>query len=180
MGTTHAPADAAAWFAPDTSVRQQDRQALQWASQLAAVDMSQHLDRWDGYPAARDRLLQAAQAVNADLVVLSGDSHNAWAFNLEQDGEAVGVELAVQGVSSLGLDKRFDGNPAAIAQSLVEASPDLAWCDTSQRGYMVLDVRPDRITNEWLFIPSRFSRSTDVAGTRRMEVRMGSRQLGAG
>ncbi|MFT4057537.1 MAG: alkaline phosphatase D family protein, partial [Novosphingobium sp.] len=37
-----------------------------------------NMDSWDGYPAARDRLLRAAAEANCNLVVLSGDSHNAW------------------------------------------------------------------------------------------------------
>lgn len=177
MGTAQVPADAAPWFADYTSVRAKDRKAFELAAQLCAAGISRHMDRWDGYPAARSRLLQASRSANADLVVLSGDSHNAWAFNLEHDGEQVGVELAVQGVSSLGMDKRYNGNPAAIAQSLVDASPQLAWCDTSQRGYMVVDVRPDQITNEWIFIPSRFSRTVQVDGTHRTRVRRGARRL---
>lgn len=177
MGTTRTPADSSALLAPGTTVRPQDRQALQWAAQLATIDLSPHLDRWDGYPAARNRLLEAAQAATADLVVLSGDSHNAWAFDLEHEGAAIGVELAVQSVSSLGLEKRFDGNPQAIAASLVEASPRLAWCDTSQRGYMVLDILPDEISNEWIFVASRFARTAVESATKKLRVKNGSRKL---
>ena len=46
-------------------------------AQLAAkAGLPLNMDSWDGYPAARDRLLAAAQRADADLVTLSGDSHN--------------------------------------------------------------------------------------------------------
>jgi alkaline phosphatase D len=89
----------------------------------------------------------------------------------------VGVEMAVQGVSSLGMDKRFHGDPVAIAERFVDASPELAWCDTSQRGYMVMDVQADRILNEWLFIPSRIARTTEVRGSHQMQVARGTRKF---
>lgn len=180
MGQSRMPADFSAFFGPDDRVSAKKLEEMKVSARLSAIDVPYHMDRWEGYPAARRRLLQASQEANADLVVLSGDSHNAWAFNLEHDGQPVGVELAVQGVSSLGMDKRFHGDPTAIAERFVDASPDLAWCDTSQRGYMVLDVQADRISNEWLFIPSRIARTVKVSGTHRMQVARGTRKLAVG
>lgn len=180
MGRTHIPKDFSVLFGPDDQMSETKRDEMKMAAQLAAIDVPQHMDRWEGYPAARRRLLEASQKADADLVVLSGDSHNAWAFNLEHDNQPVGVELAVQAVSSLGMDKRFHGDPIAIAERFVDASPDLAWCDTSQRGYMVLDVQADRISNEWLFIPSRIARTVKVSGTHRMQVARDTRKLAAG
>ena len=52
-----------------------------------------NLDAWDGYPAARERLLRSALDANANLIVLSGDTHNAWAFDLDLGGSAAGVEF---------------------------------------------------------------------------------------
>lgn len=180
MGQTRMPKDFSALFAPGAQVSAKKLEKLRMAARLSAIDVPQHMDRWEGYPAARRRLLQASQNANADLVVLSGDSHNAWAFNLEHDGQPVGVELAVQGVSSLGMDKRYHGDPLAIARDIVAASPDLVWCDTSQRGYMVLDVQADRISNEWLFIPSRMTRMVEVSGSHKMQAVRGARSLASG
>ena len=150
------PADFSTFFGPDDRVSAKKLEEMKVSARLSAIDVPYHMDRWEGYPAARRRLLQASQEANADLVVLSGDSHNAWAFNLEHDGQPVGVELAVQGVSSLGMDKRFHGDPIAIAE------------------------RFDRISNEWLFIPSRIARTVKVSGTHRMQVARGTRKLAAG
>ena len=47
-------------------------------------------DNWGGYPAARARFLRSVQALGGNTVVITGDSHNAWAYNLAQDGTADG------------------------------------------------------------------------------------------
>ncbi len=83
------------------------------AAYLKAIDaatkagLPPDLDSWSGFPAARSRLLGAAQAADADLVVLSGDSHNAWAFDLAEGGKPAGVELAA--IASLRRGWRVSG-----------------------------------------------------------------------
>ena len=129
---------------------------------LSDLGMPFGLDRWDGYPAARDRLLGASRAAEANLVVLSGDSHNAWAYDLDHQGRAAGIELAVQSVSSLGLEKRFDGDPAVIARDFVETNSHLKWCDTSRRGYLTLDLGVNQVTGNWHFLPSRDTRGPEL------------------
>lgn len=44
------------------------------------------MDKWDGYPAARERLMAfLEQRRPANPVVLSGDNHNNWVFDLKRD-----------------------------------------------------------------------------------------------
>jgi hypothetical protein len=42
---------------------------------------------------------------------------------------------------------------------------------------MVLDIQADRISNEWLFLPSRIARTVKVSGTHCMQVARGTRRL---
>lgn len=112
MGPTLLPKTAASWFSPTTTLSPEDARELEGSVALAAAGIPFGLDRWDGYPAAR-----------ANLVTLSGDSHNAWAYDLAHDGRPAGVEFAGHAVSSLGLEKRFDGDPAKIAADFVAANP---------------------------------------------------------
>jgi alkaline phosphatase D len=128
-------------------------------------------------PAARDRLLDSAAAARANLVVLSGDSHNAWASELEHRGKRAGVEFGGHSVSSLGVEKRFGGNPAAIAADILAANPNLKWCDTARRGYMVANITPRSITNEWLFLGSRDTQSTALLDSKTLAVERGARRL---
>ncbi len=177
MGTALMPHDYSAWFRPGSSPSESKRAELDLAVQLGEIGISTHMDRWDGYPAARDRVLSAARSADADLVVLSGDSHNAWAFDLEYDQQPVGVEFAGHSVSSLGIDKHYFGDPEAIARTYLETNPNLKWCDTSRRGYMVVNVRPEAVTTEWLFLHSRQQRSLEALGRNLMQVRKGARKL---
>lgn len=108
-------------------------------------------DGWGGYPAARRRFLSGAQEMGANLIVLSGDSHNGWAFDLGQDGKPAGVEFAGQGVTSPGYEHELSMDPKVVAAGMVSASKELKWCDTSRKGYMALTITPDRVSNDWVF-----------------------------
>jgi alkaline phosphatase D len=135
------------------------------------------MDRWDGYPAARSRLLRAAQQADADLVMLSGDSHNAWAYSLAEDGQPAGIEFAGQSVTSNGIEAELGADPKAVAGAFVAANPEMVWADTSQRGYMMINMTPQRVTGEWLFMRTVKSRSTALAGAHRMSAERGRRKF---
>lgn len=129
------------------------------------------MDMWSGYPAARERLYRAALDADASLLVLAGDSHNAWAFDHSHGGERVGVEMAGQSVTSPGLEHYLRWmQPGDLAAGLMAASPSLKWCETSQRGYLAVELTPRAASGEWRFLQTIRHRSTALAGTRRMTV----------
>jgi len=105
-----------------------------------------NLDAWDGYPIERLRLYHKVREANGRLVVLSGDSHAAWASNLH-DGEGLimGVEFGATAVSSPqpSYSRALPGAP--MAQMVVDASPDLEWCEFEPRGFFVLSLTPERV-----------------------------------
>jgi len=137
-----------------------------------------NMDAWDGYPAARTRLFESVLAADADLVVLAGDSHNAWAFDLNHDGENVGVEFAGHSVTSPGFEGYLSQfAPQRLARSLVEGNDQLRWADTSRRGYMAVELTPDRAVSEYRFMSGIRSRSTTLSGTHRESVAIGQRKL---
>ena len=152
MGKMTMPETAMAWVDPNASARAKNYVLA--GIMAAKVGLPFNYDNWGGYPAARQRFLRAAQGVNANLVVISGDSHNAWAYNLGQDGKAAGVEFAGHSVTSNGFESSSKTDPKVIATGLVAANPELKWCDTSRRGYMAMTITPDKVSNDWLFVPS--------------------------
>ena len=136
------------------------------------------MDMWSGYPAARERLYQSALDANANLLVLAGDSHNAWAFDHAHKGERVGVEMAGQSVTSPGYEHYLGWiKPDALAQDVMAASPALKWCDTSQRGYLAVELTPKAATGEYRFLATVRQKSTALAGTKRMTVLAGQRKF---
>lgn len=138
------------------------------------------MDMWSGYPAARRRVYAAARGADANLVVLSGDSHNAWAWEHRHVGERVGVEFAGQSVTSPGAEATLQWiRPEALARELTVKNPDLQWCDTSQRGYMAVDLTAVAATCEWRFLAGVKQRSTALAAVKRMTVLAGQRKFSA-
>ncbi|WP_454797232.1 alkaline phosphatase D family protein [Novosphingobium lindaniclasticum] len=140
------------------------RQALMAIAAASKAGLPFNMDSWDGYPAARERLLRAAREADCNLVVLSGDSHNAWGNELSLDGRAAGVEYAGHSVTSPGYEAYLPSvSPADLAAALRGANPGLAFADTSRRGYVSLDLTPERVNGQWHFMNTIAGRST--AGT---------------
>lgn len=137
-------------------------------------------DNWGGFPAARARFLKAAQAADADLVVLSGDSHNGWAFAFEADGKPVGVELGGHSVTSPGYETYLTGAaPETVAERLIASSPELKWADTCHRGYMAVELTPEQVTGEWVMMADIRTRSLATKPSHRMRVERGRRVFSA-
>jgi alkaline phosphatase D len=150
MGNTMAPDRAAEWLSPDAAPFARQRTLAGVIVTKAGLPFN--MDGWGGYPAARARFLRSAQAANANLIVLSGDSHNGWAYDLSHDGKPTGVEFSGHSVSSGGFETTFSADPAIIAAALVAKNPELRWCETSRRGYMALTLTPERASNDWVFV----------------------------
>ena len=164
------------WLAPDAPSFVKER--VMRGALAAKAGIPSNMDAWDGYPIARAKALSAAQAGNADLIVLTGDTHNAWAFDLAHDGKAAGVEFAGHSVTSPGLESSFTGTDnATLSKALATANPGLAWADAGRRGYMAVELTPDTAVSEWRFTDSIKMRSANLTATKRMKTRHGMRKL---
>ncbi|MEA3011573.1 MAG: alkaline phosphatase [Sphingomonadales bacterium] len=177
MGSARLAPEVAGMMTPAASERVRREVAAGLAAARAGLPFN--LDRWDGFPAARDRLLRSSLDANANLVVLSGDSHNAWGFDLALSGAAAGVEFAGQSVTSPGYETYMPWvEPAALARVSVAFNPQLKWMEASRRGYMILDLTPARATGEWLFLDTVRQRSTAIAGRHGMTTARGTNRFG--
>ncbi|MBU7579077.1 MAG: alkaline phosphatase D family protein [Porphyrobacter sp.] len=154
------------------------RTRLESSSAASGAGLPSNMDAWDGYPAARKRVFKAALEADANLVVLAGDTHNAWAFDLAHEGTSVGVEFGGHSVSSSGFESYLTFiKPDALASALVAENPQLKWAETSQRGYMAVELTPARVTSEYRFMAGVKQRSTQLAGTKRIGTEKGSARL---
>jgi alkaline phosphatase D len=151
-------------------------------------------DQWDGYQPARDRLYAVLkgdannQPVN-NCVVLTGDIHSSWAADLSQDpnnpNTTTGGYSAVNGdgsravefvgtsVTSPGLDDP-NGSTAAFLRSV---NPHFKYIDFNRRGYMLLDVTPQRVVCEWWYVDTVASVSNIETFGVAFEVQHGSNRL---
>lgn len=101
-------------------------------------------DSWNGYPAARLRFLEfIAQSRVANPIVLSGDIHAFMVSNLhhvppEIESECLATEFVTTSISSQGnSQRRMDG--------LRSINPGVVFGNTERRGYVLLDVQPERL-----------------------------------
>lgn len=175
MGTLFTPPESAGWFgaSPPEAVRRRVG-----AAQLAAkAGLPLNMDSWDGYPAARDRLLAAAQAADADLVTLAGDSHNAWAFDLTHDGRPAGIEVGGHSVTSPGFEAYTPGIADDVrVKALRASSPQLQWANTKDRGYVSVALTRDRVTANWHNVEGVRTRTPALSGTHSMTAARGRRK----
>jgi alkaline phosphatase D len=121
---------------------------------LAQPSIPYNLDAWDGYAVARETVLGTARAMQKNLVVLSGDTHNAWANELnDRQGNPVGVEFATSSVTSPGFEAYLPNeNPAVLAGALQQLISPLKYCDTSRRGYMVITATREACQADWVYV----------------------------
>ena len=130
---------------------------------LSQPKLGYNLDAWDGYPAAREIVLAAAAQLKKRLLVLAGDTHNAWHSDLTlMSGQKVGEEFATSSVSSPGLEAYLSLPPAQVKAIFEGVVKDLKWMDSSRRGYLKLTVNANQVQGEWFFIDTITSKSYKV------------------
>lgn len=117
-------------------------------------------DQWDGYRAERTRVFDLLETLGvANPVVLTGDIHTSWSMDLSRDpanplvynaltgSGSLGVEFVCTSVTSPGLDQL---NPLVPVLRLL--NPHMKYVDLAQKGYLLLDVTPERLVGEHWYV----------------------------
>jgi len=120
-----------------------------------------NVDQWDGYPAARERVFAHLESEDIDdVVVLTGDIHSSWGMDLTRDpmdggtydpatgAGSFAVEFVAPGITSPG----FPPGLAAVAEGLKLDNPHMKYVEVVSRGYVVLDIDPDRVQGAWYHV----------------------------
>lgn len=125
------------------------------------------MDRWDGYPAERQKMFDFwyRNGIN-NIVVLTGDVHTSWAFELTADpldpnvydrktGKGViGAEFTTPSVSSFNFDEvvpKFITWEAKRRFKRKKHNPHLRFLDLNRHGYLTLTLTPDAAQADWYF-----------------------------
>ena len=128
---------------------------------LSLPSIPYNLDAWDGYAYEREVILGTAKQLNKNLVVLAGDTHNAWANNLKDiSGDSVGVEFATPSVSSPGLEEYLSIAPedaVATEAGIVQLVEDLQYMNAIDRGFMTLTFTAEKVTTQWHYVDTILS-----------------------
>lgn len=112
------------------------------------------MDAWDGYPAARQHVLDYAKENQLNnLIVLTGDVHASWASNLLEDfndgnSRIFGAEFVGTSITSggNGADKRAD------TDKILGLNPNIKFFN-DYRGYVRCKVTPDRWQADYRVVP---------------------------
>lgn len=175
MGSLFLPSEAGSWF-PANSPPDILRRVAN-SAKAAAAGLPISMDTWDGYPAARSRLLRAARGSGANFVSLAGDSHNGWAFDLSEGGKPAGIEIAGHSVTSPGYESYTLVEEDSRVKAMRAASMPLRWANTRDRGYVTVRLTPEAITGEWHFMETVRARSLALKGSSKMTARHGQRRF---
>lgn len=159
-----------------------NRQAAEKLQALARAGLPLNLDSWDGYPAARERFYELLREAGAQAVVLSGDSHNAWAFDLaDKTGRPAAVEFATPAVTSPGLAQYLPVPPEEMARRFVAHNPELVYFEPRWRGWIELTVTPDAVSGRFHYVSTVVSQQAEsIAGPRFTRHRNGPAKLKRG
>ncbi|HWU02654.1 MAG TPA: alkaline phosphatase D family protein [Novosphingobium sp.] len=111
-------------------------------------------DTWNGFGAARTRLLDAMVGTGiANPVTLAGDYHSFWCNDLYQKPTAKGqkpvaAEFVVSSITS-------SGPPQAFYEAAMPANPHIHFFDSVDRGYMRFDIDRERMLAQCMAISNR-------------------------
>ena len=157
------------------------RQRILAGAMASRAELPLNMDAWDGYPAARERVFAASLEANANLVSLAGDTHNAWAFDLDHAGEKVGVEFGGHSVTSPGFETYLTHlDPRDVERATVAHNAQLKWMDGQHRGYMAVELTPGSATSEYRMLSGVREKGAGLSSSKRITTLAGSRTLDVG
>jgi alkaline phosphatase D len=131
-----------------------------------------NFDQWDGYPTAREHLLDAVdQGGVANVVTLTGDIHAAGVADLTVEDEsgrrAVATELVTSSVSST-------SNLPVGAEAILAQFPDVRFADGTRRGWVRSTVTKDAWQAEYRAVEDVADPRSAVAVAARFRIDAGT------
>jgi alkaline phosphatase D len=124
-----------------------------------------HPTSWDGYAGERRAVLRYIRdETPGNTIVISGDAHISMAMDLpirpfapfwSEDRQSRAVEFLPPSIT------RGNGDEAGVPRFALRAAevgtywvnPHMRYIELTRHGYGLLDVRPDRVTAEFWYVP---------------------------
>lgn len=139
-------------------------QQVMFAPISAPGQPSGNADSWDGYRPARARLLEfLAEQRMTNAVVLTGDVHSSWAYDVPRDPWSAYDARTGRGTTAIEIVTPSVTSPsgwgdaaraANRAKTLLAQRPHLKWADGLSHGYVALDVSREAVQADWFFVPA--------------------------
>ncbi|MFZ4600952.1 MAG: alkaline phosphatase D family protein [Caulobacterales bacterium] len=137
---------------------------------LTKLGMPMNLDAWDGYPAQRDRLLETFLRSSPNTLVVTGDTHAAWANELDvkRGGARAGVEFGTTSVTSPGFGDLFKG--VDFGGAIMGKNPVVKWTDQVARGYLLLTLTKSQAKADFMKVSNVLSKDYKLEVEARFKV----------
>jgi len=129
-------------------------------------------DGWDGYPAARTRLIESMRRnALANPVLLGGDVHENWVGHVKADyadarSPSIGVEFCGTSITA-----RSDGG--GRTHEWLAKNPHFIFADAEHRGYGVAEFTPRQLTTSLRVVNDVTRRDTTVETLAKFSVAAG-------
>ncbi len=130
-------------------------------------------DGWDGYPAARNRMLDAVAATRLrNPVFIGGDSHSYWVTDLKADfAKPASPTIATEFV---GTSITSDPAPRDLFDAVLPENPHIRYFESDYRGYVVIEITRSRLEAQLQVISDRLDPNATVSTLRRFVVENGT------
>jgi alkaline phosphatase D len=130
-------------------------------------------DGWDGYPAARQRILDAISATRpANPVFIGGDIHSFWVTDLKADFDnpsslSVATEFVGTSITS-------DPPPHDLIMGVLPDNPHVRYVESRHRGYVAVDLFRKQMEARLQVISDRRDPKATVCTLKRFVVESGN------
>ncbi len=123
---------------------------------LTVFGVPVNTDSWDGYPAERDRLMKGLKDRDIkNAVILTGDFHTSWGSDLPTDNYNVITHTGSAAVEFVTTSVTSQNFSLPVPDYLIKAlNLHVQYVDITHHGYLLLDVKTDRTTGEWYYVPT--------------------------
>jgi len=126
-------------------------------------------DGWDGYPMARQRLLEAVSTSRvANPVVIGGDIHSFWTTDLKADFKD--PRSATVATEFVGTSITSDPPPHGLIAELLPENPHVRYFESRHRGYVLVDVDRERMLVNFRSISDRRDPKATLATLKQFAV----------
>jgi alkaline phosphatase D len=119
-------------------------------------------DSWDGYPGARTRVLADMRAAQGNSIVLTGDTHTAWANEISDSTGRVAVEFGTTSITSPSEAVYFAPFGIDFAAGVRARNPHVKFSDPINHGFLLLTLTPEHATAEFFGVSNILSKEYET------------------
>jgi alkaline phosphatase D len=129
-------------------------------------------DAWDGFPAARKRMIETIAASRvANPVFIGGDFHSYWTTDLKAD--FADPESATVATEFVGTSITSNPPPRDLILEALPENPHVRYFESQYRGYVAVDVSRERMETRFRVISDRRDPNATVSTLEQFVVESG-------